>query len=66
MIELKVKTCSDCLCCDMNDFCSGYSCKLFRKIHSKSSPIIDEDLYYEETPDWCPLRAVPIKISYDI
>lgn len=68
MIEFNVKSCSECFCCDRNDFCEGYSCKLFEKLdpdHKYSPAIKHNKDYYETTPDWCPLRKQYIIISYE-
>lgn len=56
-MEIKVTSCSNCLFGDMNDFCEGYSCKLFKKITKMYSPIIEDDNYYQEIPEWCPLKT---------
>jgi hypothetical protein len=51
--------CSDCPCCDMNDFCSGYTCKIDKKERIK-----EDENGIEITPDWCIIKKGPLTIKY--
>ena len=56
-----ISGCSDCPMCDMNDMCSGYSCRLkehpdnFIKESKKFQPI---------TPKWCPIKQNDVLFKY--
>ena len=56
-----ISGCSDCPMCDMNDMCSGYSCRLkehpdnFIKESKKFQPI---------TPKWCPIKQSDVLFKY--
>jgi len=56
-----ISGCSECPMCDMNDMCSGYSCRLkkhpdnFIKESKKFQPI---------TPKWCPIKQNDVLFKY--
>ena len=53
--------CSDCPMCDMNDMCSGYSCRL--KEHPDN--FIKESKNFQPiTPKWCPIKQNDVLFKY--
>jgi len=56
-----ISGCSDCPMCDMNDMCSGYSCRL--KEHPDN--FIEESKKFQPiTPKWCPIKQSDVLFKY--
>lgn len=61
MEEVIISGCIDCPMCDMNEMCSGYSCRL----KSPGENFIKETKSYNPiTPKWCPIKLNNITFKY--
>jgi len=57
-----ISGCTDCPCCDQNDFCSGYTCNL------KDAPknqIKESKTFQRITPKWCPLKNNDLILKFN-
>jgi hypothetical protein len=53
--------CKECPMCDMNDMCSGYSCRLK---YYPDNLIKESKKFQPITPNWCPIKQNDILFKY--
>ena len=61
--ELIITGCHDCPMCDMNDMCSGYSCRMIKGI-KEDKHIEDSKQFQPITPKWCPIKKQSIIFKF--
>lgn len=61
---IEISGCEDCPMCDMNDMCSGYSCRMVKYPENDNYIKEDSKKHIAITPSWCPLKQNDITFKF--